>query len=84
MTGFKSNRAKPVTRPDETRRRIVVIDYTNYRGERSWRRIEPLHLHFGSNEYHPEPQWLLDAMDVEKRALRSFAMKDVHAWKIVA
>lgn len=65
-----------------TQQSRVFVDYTNYRGERSERRIEPLPdgLFFGSNEFHREPQWLLRAVDVEKAALRTFALRDVHAW----
>jgi hypothetical protein len=30
---------------------------------------------------HPEPQWILDAWDVEKGVIRSFAMRDIHSWE---
>jgi predicted DNA-binding transcriptional regulator YafY len=60
--------------------RAVRILYTNYRGETSLRRILPERIHFAATEWHPEPQWLLDAHDVEKDATRSFAMKDIRAW----
>ncbi len=60
--------------------RSVRILYTNYRGETSLRRIVPERIHFGSTEWHPEPQWLLDAVDIEKKATRSFALKDIRAW----
>jgi len=59
----------------------IVIDYTNYRGERARRRILPNRLWFGAAEWHPEPQWILDAWDIEKGAIRSFAMRDVHSWE---
>jgi predicted DNA-binding transcriptional regulator YafY len=57
----------------------VLIDYTNHRGERRERRVMPLGIMFGSNEYHREDQWLLHALDVEKNALRTFALKDIHS-----
>jgi predicted DNA-binding transcriptional regulator YafY len=57
----------------------VWIDYTNHRGERAWRRIAPIELRFGQTEYHPEWQWLLDAIDVSKGQARTFAMDDIHA-----
>ena len=60
----------------------VIIDYTNYRGERSTRRIRPNELVFGQNAYHTTPQWLLVAVDIKKNAIRTFAMKDIHSWKI--
>ena len=59
----------------------VIIDYTNYRGERAERRISPIMIYFRATEHHPEPQWLLDAHDLDKDAGRTFAMKDIHAWK---
>jgi len=59
---------------------LVEIDYTNWKGERARRVIEPLRLSFGSNEWHQEPQWLLEAIDVEKDCERTFALKNIHAW----
>jgi predicted DNA-binding transcriptional regulator YafY len=61
----------------------IEILYTNYRGETSRRRIVPASLRFGSTEFHPEPQWLLEAFDVERAADRTFAMRDVQEWKSV-
>ena len=60
---------------------LVKIDYTNYKGERSWRTISPDTLSFSTNTWHPVRQWLLRAWDVEKKAVREFAMKDIHEWK---
>lgn len=54
----------------------VEITYTNWRGETSQRTIIPRGIWFGSTEWHPEPQWLLRAFDVEKQAQRDFALKD--------
>jgi len=59
---------------------IVKIFYTNWRGESNVRKIIPERIWFGSNEYHREDQWILDALDVEKNEKRSFAMKDIHWW----
>lgn len=60
----------------------VTIDYTNHRGERALRNIKPLGIRFAANgnEYHPGPQWLLDAHDIDKDARRTFNMRDIHAW----
>lgn len=58
----------------------VKILYTNYRGETSHREILPEKIWFGSTEWHSEAQWLLDAYDVEKGAIRNFAMKDIQEW----
>lgn len=57
---------------------VVVIDYTNHRGERMKRLVEPVRLHWGATEWHPEPQFFLRAYDSQKRALRDFAVKNIH------
>lgn len=60
----------------------VIIDYTNWRGERAERRITPHTMRWGKNAFHgEEPQWLLEAFDEEKKGWRTFAMKDIHAWR---
>lgn len=61
-------------------RQEVLIDYTNWRGERGRRRIQPLRIVFENNEWHPESQWLLEAVDVEKGQERSFALAQIHSW----
>jgi predicted DNA-binding transcriptional regulator YafY len=58
----------------------VRIFYTNWRGETRWRRVVPIRIWFGSNPWHPEPQWLLDAFDVDKAEDRAFAMKNITDW----
>lgn len=62
------------------RRQQVTIDYTNWKGERALRRIQPRALRWGQTPYHPEPQFLLRAWDLEKGAMREFALKDIHTW----
>lgn len=59
----------------------VQIDYTNWEGKRGLRVIEPRYMYYGSNEWHQEEQWLLNALDVDKQAIRTFAMKDIHSWQ---
>lgn len=60
----------------------VWIDYTNHRGERSWRHIIPALLWFGQTKWHPTDQWMLDARDLDRGGMRTFALKDVHSWKV--
>jgi hypothetical protein len=60
--------------------KIVSVLYTNYRGITARRRIIPRRIWFGSTEWHPGEQWILDAFDLEKRAERSFAIADIKAW----
>lgn len=61
---------------------MVRIDYVNYRGERAVRRVVPHRLYFGEVEWHPGTQWILDAWDVEKAAIRSFAVADIYQWGV--
>lgn len=60
----------------------VVIDYTNWRGERRERTIEPIQrgIVLDSNQYHPERQWLLHAYD-EDGKVKTFAMSGIHSWR---
>lgn len=59
----------------------VVIDYTNWRGQRAERTIIPDKLVFGHNAFHKDEQWLLLAEDQEKGEMRMFAVAQIHAWK---
>jgi predicted DNA-binding transcriptional regulator YafY len=62
-------------------KQYVRIDYTNWRGERSLRHIHPLSIAFANDEWHPETQWLLEAVDLEKGAIRWFALANIHSWQ---
>ena len=59
----------------------VEILYTNYRGETSLRSIIPREIWFGKTEWHLGPQWFMDAYDIQRHAVRSFALKDIHRWE---
>jgi predicted DNA-binding transcriptional regulator YafY len=52
------------------------IWYTNHRGERAERNIIPRKIVWGSTRWHPQPQWILHAWDLDRQAERSFAVKD--------
>ena len=56
---------------------VINITYTNWRGETNPRRIIPIKVWFGKTEWHPEEQWFLKARDVDKNAVRDFALKDI-------
>lgn len=62
--------------PERTSGAPITITYTNWRGDTEVRRIIPRRIWWGSTEWHPEPQWLLTAFDVDKQAERDFALKD--------
>lgn len=72
---------KPIT-SRVVERMIVVIDYTNHRGERYERHIQPVDFRWmESTPHHPDPGWFLHAFDCQKNVWRTFAMKDIHSWK---
>lgn len=75
MTDYKAREAS-----QETDAQKINILYTNYRGETAVRTVVPIKIWFGATDWHPEAQWLLDAVDLEKGANRSFAVKDIKAW----
>ena len=55
----------------------LEFTYRNWRGEISRRRVVPITVRWDSTEWHPEPQWLLQAYDLDRTAIRDFAMKDM-------
>lgn len=61
----------------------LLITYTNWRGETRERRVLPKRVFYGSNEWHPDPQWLMEALDCETLMLRTFAMQDMAGRRIV-
>jgi hypothetical protein len=54
----------------------IKFQYTNYRGETAMRAVLLIRIEFGSTEWHPEPQWLLHGVDVDKAMSRTFALRD--------
>jgi len=58
----------------------IYFDYKNWRGETATRHVRPIRIWFGSTQYHPTPQWLLTAVDLDKNAERDFAMADMSGW----
>lgn len=61
--------------------KVVKLDYTNWKGIRETRRVVPLGtMEFKSNDFHKEPTWLMRVFDLDKMAIRDYAMKDVHSW----
>lgn len=61
----------------------VIIDYTNWRGERRKRQVRPNRIAFGYTAYHTQMQWLVWALDLESGIEKAFAMKDIHSWEPV-
>lgn len=63
----------------EQAREALTVTYRNWRGEVGERTITPIRVWFGATDWHPEPQWLLEAFDHDKGANRDFALKDFGA-----
>jgi len=55
----------------------VAFAYRNWRGEVSERHVRIIGIRFGSSEWHPEPQLLLRAFDLDKGEEREFAVNDI-------
>lgn len=55
----------------------LTFTYRNYRGEVSTRRVLPIKIYFGPTQWHPIPQYLLRALDLDKEAVRDFAWADI-------
>ena len=56
------------------------VRYKNWRGEVAVRTIIPQRVYWGSTEWHPQEQWLIEVLEVDKSILRVFAMVDVQEW----
>ena len=55
----------------------ITITYTNWKRETRERVIEPIEIWFGSTRWHPDEQWLLKAMDINKGEERDFAVTQI-------
>ncbi len=70
----------PIELTEKAKANPIKVGYTNYRGETAVRTIIPIKFYFGSTEYHPQEQWLLEVWDVERDAMRVYAAKDINQW----
>ncbi|MGL4352747.1 MAG: hypothetical protein ACRCTP_02180 [Aeromonas popoffii] len=55
----------------------MKVIYTNWKGKTRERTIIPTAVFFGETPYHPETQWLVEAVDTEDHEVKMFAMKDM-------
>lgn len=51
--------------------------YTNWRGVTAERHLRVLRVYHGATRYHPEPQWLVEGLDLDKGEERTFAWADM-------
>lgn len=54
----------------------IKVKYTNYHGITAVRTITPNRIEWGSDPFHPDDQWLLICWDHDKKAQRTYALKD--------
>lgn len=57
----------------------LAFRYRNWRGEEAARRVVPQKVWLGTTEHHPQEQWFLRALCLDRREDRDFALKDI-AW----
>lgn len=55
----------------------IRFKYKNWRGTLAIRTARVIRLIYSSTEWHRESQWLLEAFDEEKNAVRLFALRDM-------
>ncbi len=56
---------------------LVSFTYTNWKGVVATRKAYILSVFWGHNEWHTTPQWLVKGVDMDKQAVRSYALKDI-------
>jgi predicted DNA-binding transcriptional regulator YafY len=57
---------------------ILKFFYRNYKGDAGYRTIKGVPVFwYGETEFHKGRQWLIKAYDVDKDAVRDFALKDI-------
>jgi hypothetical protein len=56
---------------------LLRFEYKNWENKVAVRKVEPIKIWYGKTKWHPKKQWLLKAIDVEKKAERDFALKDI-------
>lgn len=55
----------------------LTIVYRNHKGTIATRHVRPVYTWYGSTEWHPDEQWLLNVYDEDKGEYRDYAMGDM-------
>lgn len=65
--------------------RPVSVIYQNHKGNTRTRRIIPIRMWFGNTPYHPDPQYLLSADDMDDGVTKDFAMTGFQpgSWEVI-
>ena len=78
MTNEPSALRFDLSDPSTMLHRVFTFEYLNHRGEIAWRLLVPYRLEFLEKPgYDYEPGWFLTGYDVEKQAVRSFALDNI-------
>lgn len=51
----------------------LTFKYVNHAGVEGTRNVIPIGFFFGTSKYYTDPQWLLEAWDLDKQAIRHYA-----------
>jgi predicted DNA-binding transcriptional regulator YafY len=57
--------------------KVLRFTYKNYKGNISKREVTVMYTFFGTDEWHPEPQWILAGYDSDKEGMRFYAMNNM-------
>lgn len=71
--------------PTKENEPVLQFTYTNYKGNTSVRNVVSPTIVWGTSEWHNEgkPTWLLEAFDLDKQAIRGFAMDSILSYESV-
>jgi hypothetical protein len=72
--------AKPLPEELANPSRPIAVDYTNWRGERRVRKIVPVRIFPGSNQWHKEPQWLMEVVEPDDGETKTLAFAGIHGF----
>ena len=74
---MKQEQAQPALAVEVSPGQTIRFRYRNWLGQIGTRTAQVVRLTYGVTEWHPEPQWLLEAVDTEKNQIRLFALNDM-------
>lgn len=60
---------------------VMKFMYLNHRGVLSLRQVIRPQFFFGVTEYYPEEQWYVLALDLDRKAARTFAVKNIKSYE---
>lgn len=56
----------------------LKFSYVNHANKFGHRTVHPIRIYFGTAVYYKEPQWLMCVWDVDKQAIRNYAMNKMN------